>query len=48
MAANPAAAYSPISLADALAMRRASAIYLAAADPTTVTAAELAESLIEM
>jgi hypothetical protein len=48
VAAAPAAAYSPISLADALAMRRASAIYLAAADPTTVTAAELAESLTEM
>jgi hypothetical protein len=32
----------PASLADALAIRRASALYLAAADPTAITAAEQA------
>ena len=44
----PAAAYSPVSLADALAMRRAGDSYLAAADPAAVTVAEMAGVLIEM
>jgi hypothetical protein len=48
VATAPAAAYTPASLADALAMRRASALYLAAADPTAVTAAEQAGALIQM
>jgi Domain of unknown function (DUF222) len=44
----PAGEYSPVSLADALAMRRAGDHYLAAADPTAYTAAEQAGVLVEM
>ena len=44
----PAGGYSPVSLADALAMRRAGDLYLASADPTDFTAAEQAEVLIKM
>jgi hypothetical protein len=47
-AVAPAAAYSPVSVADAQAMRRAADSYLAAADPTDLTVAELAGTLIEM
>jgi len=44
----PAGEHSPVSLADALAMRRAGDLYLAAADPTEYTAAEQADALIQM
>ena len=44
----PAGEYSPVSLADALAMRRAGDRYLAAARPADFTAAEQAETLIQM
>jgi hypothetical protein len=44
----PAGMPAPASVAEALAMRRAAESYLAAADPTALTAAELAGALIEM
>jgi len=48
VAAIPAPAHSPGSALDALAMIRAGQSYLAAADLTTLTAAEQAGALIEM
>ncbi|MGH3193581.1 MAG: DUF222 domain-containing protein, partial [Streptosporangiaceae bacterium] len=44
----PAGMPAPASVAEALAMRRAADSYLAAADPTTLTVAELAGALIQM
>jgi len=44
----PAGEYAPVSLADALAMRRAADRYMAAADPAAVTAAEQAATLIQL
>ena len=44
----PADVPAPISLAEALAMRRAADSYMAAVDPADFTAAEQAETLIQM